>query len=405
VRSYSRAPAAALEAIQAFLHLETSAGFMLAGAALLALIVANTPLLGPYLALLDLPVEIRFGPLQIAKPFLLWINDGLMAIFFLLVGLEIKREVLDGELSSAEQLALPLAAALGGMVLPALIYASLNWRDAIGLRGWAIPAATDIAFALGALALVGARVPLALKVFLTALAVIDDLGAILIIAIFYTENLSFLSLALAAAGLAVLAAMNLAGVVRTSAYVLVGVILWVCVLKSGVHATLAGVALGLAIPLQAEDEEGHSPLRHLEHKLHPWVAYAILPVFAFANAGLPLRGLSLANLYQGVPLGIAAGLFVGKQLGVFGLSLLVTRLGIARMPEGANLLGLYGVSLLAGIGFTMSLFIGSLAFAGYKEDYTYALKLGVLAGSLASGLVGYLILRIATARAPAPAAG
>ena len=245
------------------------------------------------------------------------------------------------------------------------------------------------------------RPPLALKVFLTALAVIDDLGAIVIIALFYTANLSLVSLALAALCLAFLAAMNLAGVARTSAYVLVGVILWICVLKSGVHATLAGVALGLAIPLRAEDEEGHSPLRHLEHKLHPWVAYVILPVFAFANAGLPLSGISLANLYQGVPLGIAAGLFLGKQLGVFGLSMLVIRLGIAHMPEGANRLSLYGVSLLAGIGFTMSLFIGSLAFAGYKEDYAYAVRLGVLAGSLASGLLGYLVLRVATTRAAA----
>jgi NhaA family Na+:H+ antiporter len=391
------------EAMRAFLRMEAAGGLVLAGAAALALVLANTPLAAPYEALFALPLEIRLGAFGLAKPLLLWINDGLMAIFFLLIGLEIKREFLDGELSSRAQIALPAAAALGGMVAPAAIYAALNWQDPIGLRGWAIPAATDIAFALGVLAILGSRVPLALKVFLTAVAVIDDLGAIVIIAVFYTYELSLLSLALAGVALVVLVAMNLAGVARASAYVLVGVVLWVCVLKSGVHATLAGVALGLAIPLGTADEDGHSLLRHMEHKLHPWVAFVILPVFAFANAGVPLAGLTPAALFEPIPLGIAAGLLIGKQIGVFGGAMLAVRLGIARLPAGTTPLAIYGVSLLCGIGFTMSLFIGSLAFGGQVPGYYVAVRLGVLGGSILSGVLGYLVLRAALAERPAEA--
>jgi NhaA family Na+:H+ antiporter len=382
--------------IREFLRMEAAGGIVLGAAAVLALIASNSALAGFYALFLDLPVELRVGQLQIAKPLLLWINDGLMAIFFLLVGLEIKRELIEGELSSLRKAALPAIAAVGGMAAPALIYVLCNLTDATALQGWAIPAATDIAFAVGVLSLLGARVPLGLKVFLLALAIFDDLGAIVIIAIFYTADLSALSLLLAGGVLIVMLALNRLGVARIAPYALLGIVLWVCVLKSGVHATLAGVAMAFAIPISAP--EGESPLRQLEHALHPWVAFLVVPLFGFANAGVSFAGMSATALTEGVSLGIAAGLFIGKQLGVFGAVYASVRLGIARLPEGVGWTGLYGAGVLAGIGFTMSLFIGTLAWD--TADYAAPLRIGVLGGSLLSGVVGYAILLFATRRSP-----
>jgi Na+:H+ antiporter, NhaA family len=384
-----------LATIKDFLRLEASAGIILVIAAAVAMIWANSAAADLYAAILGAPVVVQVAALKIAKPLLLWINDGLMAIFFLLVALEIKREVLDGELSSVEQAALPAVAAAGGMLVPAAVYLFLTAGEPGLGRGWAIPTATDIAFAVGVLALLGSRAPPSLKIFLLALAIIDDLGAIVIIAVFYTDNLSLLSLGLAALGIAGLVALNLFRVSRAAPYVVVGVFLWVCVLKSGVHATLAGVAIGLAIPLRGAAAED-SPLRSLEHALHPWVTYAILPLFAFANAGVPLSGLSLAALLAPLPLGIAAGLFVGKQVGVFAATWLVVRLGFASLPPGAGWLQIYGVALLTGIGFTMSLFIGTLAFDGAAENI--AVRIGVLTGSLLSAVAGYAVLHWAGRR-------
>ncbi len=384
-----------LQAISEFLRLEAAAGVILFLAALLAVVCDNTALSPWYDALFDLPVGVRIGGLGLDKPLLLWINDGLMAVFFLLVGLEIKRELLEGELSRAAQAALPCVAAICGMLVPAAIYAALNRESPEALRGWAISSATDIAFALGVLALLGSRVPTSLKIFLTAVAVLDDLGAIVIIAVFYTSELSAPALALAAAALAGLVALNRAGVTRIAPYVLVGTALWVFVLKSGVHATLAGVAIGLAIPLRVADGRVASPLRNLERLLHPWVAYGILPLFAFANAGVSLAGLSLTQLASPVPLGIAAGLFFGKQIGIFGAVLILVRLKLASLPAGANWISVYGVALLCGIGFTMSLFIGTLAFD--EPHYAVDVRLGVILGSILSAGAGYLVLR-STAR-------
>jgi NhaA family Na+:H+ antiporter len=378
--------------IREFLKLEAAAGIVLVISAGLALVMANTFLAPFYQVFLDVPVVVQVGALKLAKPLLLWVNDGLMAIFFFLVGLEIKREVLQGELSSWSQASLPGFAALGGMAVPALVYVLINLGDPETLRGWAIPAATDIAFALGVLALLGSRVPAALKLLLLALAIMDDLGAIVIIAVFYTADMSLISLGLAAVGMVILACFNIFGVVRLAAYLLVGLAVWVCVLKSGVHATLAGVAVAFFIPLRAKTEAGESPLEHLEHTLHPWVAFAILPFFAFANAGISLEGLTLASLLAPVPLGIAAGLFIGKQIGVFGFAYGAVRLGLARLPQGVSWLQIYGLSLLTGIGFTMSLFIGTLAFDGL--DHATGVRLGVLLGSLLSAVGGYLLLRI-----------
>ncbi|MFM9842361.1 MAG: Na+/H+ antiporter NhaA [Dongiaceae bacterium] len=379
--------------IREFLRLESASGIVLLGAALLALIVSNSPLAPYYRVFLALPVEIRFGGLQIAKPLLLWINDGLMAVFFLLVGLEIKRELLEGELASFGQALLPAIAAIGGMAAPAAIYAVATAGNGDAVHGWAIPAATDIAFALGVLSLLGKRVPVALKIFLLAVAIFDDLGAIVIIALFYTSQLSLTSLVLAAIVLAAMFALNRAGVTRIAPYALLGIVLWVCVLKSGVHATLAGVAIALAIPIRAPD--GDSPLQDLEHMLHPWVAFLVTPLFGFANAGVSFAGIGFASLFEGVALGIAAGLLIGKQIGVFLPVFIFVRLGLARLPEGANWLSIYGVALLAGIGFTMSLFIGTLAWE--HTDYAAQLRLGVLGGSLLSAIAGYVVLRIATA--------
>ncbi len=379
-------------AIKEFLKLEAAGGLILVGSAALAMIMANSVLGGAYVAFLEIPVAVQVGALVIAKPLLLWINDGLMAVFFFLVGLEIKREVLQGELSSVAQASLPGVAAVGGMLVPALIYVAFNLGNADALRGWAIPAATDIAFALGVLALLGRRAPPALKIFLLALAIMDDLGAIIIIALFYTENLSWISLALAGAGILVLVAFNLFGITRVAAYVLVGIVIWVCVLKSGVHATLAGVVVALCIPLRARDAEGHSPLEHLEHILHPWSAFLIVPVFAFANAGVSLEGMTLGSLFGGIPLGIAAGLVIGKQIGVFGFTYVAVRAGICEMPAGTKWVQIYGLAMLTGIGFTMSLFIGTLAFEDI--EHAAAVRLGVLGGSLISAVGGYLLLLV-----------
>lgn len=385
-------------AIREFLRLEAAAGIILFFAAVLALLADNSPLAPFYEALLSTPARISVGAVALDKPLLLWINDGLMAIFFLLVGLEIKREIADGELSNPAQVVLPAVAALGGMAAPAAIYALVNLGDPAALRGWAIPAATDIAFALGVLSLLGRRVPIAIKVFLTAVAIFDDLGAIIVIAVFYTADLSWLSLAIAGGALVLLAALNLAGVTRLAPYMIVGLALWVCVLKSGVHATLAGVVLAAAIPLRALDEETRSPLRHLEERLHPWVAYLILPLFGFANAGVSFAGVSWGALGHPVTLGIILGLFVGKQVGIFGACWLAVRLGVARLPEGTDWLALYAVAILCGIGFTMSLFIGALAFD--DPGHAASLRIGVLAGSLISAIAGIAVMRVALARRP-----
>jgi NhaA family Na+:H+ antiporter len=388
-------------AIREFFKLESAGGICLFFAAVVAIVLDNSVLAPFYDSFLSIPVAVKIGALEIAKPSLLWINDGLMAVFFFLVGLEIKREALEGQLSSVNQIALPGVAAIGGMAVPAAIYAYFNWANPVDINGWAIPAATDIAFALGILMLLGSRVPLAIKVFLTAVAIIDDLGAIVIMALFYTENLSLTSLAWAVGGLVICAIMNLRGVTRVAPYILIGVIVWVAVLKSGVHATLAGVLLALAVPLRATDAEGHSPLRHLEHILHPWVvAFLVLPLFAFANAGVNFSGMSFSSLLEPLPLGIALGLFVGKQIDVFGATFLMIKTGLAKMPEGANWGMLYGVSLLCGIGFTMSLFVGGLAFD--DAAHATAIRLGVLAGSLAAGAVGYFVLKFAIAKPKAP---
>jgi NhaA family Na+:H+ antiporter len=381
-----------------FIHSQSLGGLVLALAAGLALVVSNSPLSTYYNQFLELPGELRLGGdwLVLSKSLLHWVNDLWMAVFFFLVGLEIKREMLEGELASASQAMLPAGAALGGMVVPALIYTAINWGNPVALRGWAIPAATDIAFALGILVLLGSRVPASLKVFLTAVAIIDDLGAILIIAFFYTDQLSFAALAGAGLGILVLIAFNRAKVMSIAPYVMVGLVVWLFVYKSGIHATLAGVATALTIPLS--DTRGGSPLRKAEHALHPWVAFAILPMFAFANAGVSLQGVSPATFLQTVPLGITAGLLLGKAVGVFGASWLLIRFAGARLPAESSKMQFFGVCLLCGVGFTMSLFIGSLAFDGQGAGYDTQVKLGVLCGSILSGVAGTLFLLKAARR-------
>lgn len=378
--------------IRDFLKLEAASGILLLVAAVLAMLMVNSPLQGLYEDFLSIPVIVRFADLEIAKPLLLWINDGLMAVFFFLVGMEIKREVLDGELSNPAQIVLPGVAAVGGMAVPALIFWSLNAGDIHAMSGWAIPTATDIAFALGMLSIFGDRVPTSLKIFLLTLAIIDDLGAIIIIAILYTSDISTTSLIVAAASLVALFALNRSGVTRISAYLLVGAILWVSVLKSGVHATLAGVLLGFFIPLKVKETDKAPPLRRLEEDLHTPVAFAILPLFAFANAGIPLAGTQLSDLTDGLPLGVALGLFLGKQIGIFLPSWAIIKSGFARMPEGATWASLYGVCLLCGIGFTMSLFIASLAFEGSHDDILAASRIGIMCGTLVSAIAGLTVL-------------
>jgi NhaA family Na+:H+ antiporter len=377
--------------IKQFLKMEASAGMLLIFAAVAALLIANTPLGFLYDSFLNVPVAVQVGQLEIAKPLLLWINDGLMAVFFFLVGLEVKREFMEGELSTPSQIALPAFAAFGGMAVPAAIYVFLNQGDAASLNGWAIPTATDIAFALGILALLGSRVPLSLKVLLTAIAIFDDLGAILIIAFFYTDNLSLAALAGAAVAVIGLIVVNRRGITRPAPFVLLGIILWVCVLKSGVHATLAGVVTAFAIPMTSRDEGG-SLLKHMEYALHPWVAFAILPLFAFANAGVSFSGIGVESFLEPVKLGISMGLFIGKQIGVFLLMWLCIKLSLAPMPPSTNWGQLYGVSLLCGIGFTMSLFIGSLAFE--HTGFDAPIRLGVLTGSAICALAGFLVLKL-----------
>ena len=395
-----------LRPLQEFLRLEAAGGLVLMAAATLALLIANSPVAGHYTALLELPLEVRLGALELAKPLSLWINDGLMAVFFFLVGMELKREVVEGHLSSWRQASLPAFAAVGGMLAPASLYAVLNWGDAVAMKGWAIPTATDIAFALGVLSLLGSRVPTALKAFLLSVAIFDDLGAIIVIALFYTAKLSLAALAVAAGLIVVLALLNRLGVTRTAAYVLVGIPLWIAVLKSGVHATLAGVVLAMFIPLRGSatspsPDAPLSPLRHLEHTLHPWVAFGVLPVFAFANAGVPLMGLSINDVAHPVPLGIVGGLFLGKQIGILTLCWLATRLRLASLPEEVNWWQLHGTALLCGIGFTMSLFIASLATEQGGDAAQLGLeRLGILLGTFLSGVAGYLVLRAALSRRP-----
>ena len=371
---------------------QSLAGVVLALAALLALIVSNSPLSHFYQQFLQWPGELRLGQnwLVLSKSLLHWVNDLWMAVFFLLVGLEIKRELIEGELASRSQALLPAGAALGGMMVPALIYISLNWGQAIALRGWAIPAATDIAFSLGILILLGRRVPASLKVFLMAVAIIDDLGAIMIIALFYTDHLSFSALLGAGLSLMVLVAFNRAKVRALTPYMLGGLIVWLFVYKSGIHATLAGVATALTIPLS--DGKGGSPLKKAEHALHPWVAFVILPMFAFANAGVSLQGVTISTLLQNVSLGISLALLIGKVTGVFGASWLLIRFSGAKLPDAASWSQFFGVCALCGVGFTMSLFIGALAFEGQGAYYETQVKLGVLCGSLLSALLGTFFL-------------
>jgi NhaA family Na+:H+ antiporter len=388
--------------LREFLRLETSGGLVLMGATVLALVCANLPGVSwAYNELLHLDFEARIGGLGLEKDFLHLVNDGLMAVFFLLVGLELKREFLAGHLSDRRTVVLPIFAAIGGVALPALIYTLVAGADPVGSKGWAIPAATDIAFSLGVLSLLGSRVPLSLKVFLTTIAIVDDLAAIVIIALFYTEKLSLLALLLGLVGVGVLIILNRAGVTRPMAYLFVGALIWFCVLESGVHATLAGVAVAMTIPLTTKDPD-YSPLRYLEHALHPWVAFMIIPVFAFANAGIAFGNVSPELITGPVSLGIAAGLLIGKTVGVFGFSALATRFG-ARLPEGVSWVSLLGVSLLTGIGFTMSLFIGTLAFERAGVDYAIATRLGVLSGSLIAGALGYLVLRRSLPKQVVPA--
>ncbi len=374
----------------AFMQHDAASGIVLLGSAFLALILQNSPASWLYDGLLGTPVTVGVGAIIVDKPLLLWINDGLMAIFFFLVGLEIKRELMVGELSTAKQASLPVIAAIGGMLVPALIYSTINWTDDIALHGWAIPAATDIAFAVGVLALLGPRVPTALKVFLLALAIIDDLGAIIIIAFFYTAHLSLAALGLAAVGVAMLAMLNFRGVTRIAPYVLIGVFIWLCVLKSGVHATLAGVVTALAIPLTIPNGETQSPLVKLEDALHPWVTFGVLPLFAFGNAGVTLAGMTLAKVFSAIPMGIALGLFLGKPIGIFGFSFAAIKLKLAGKPDGSTWPQMFGVAILGGIGFTMSLFIGMLAFV--DAERAAEIRIGVLLGSITSAIVGYLVL-------------
>ncbi len=382
-----------------FLKLESASGIILILAALVAIGLANSVLAQHYQSFLNTEVQVRIAALDINKPLLLWINDGFMAIFFLLVGLEVKREMLEGALSSRVQATFPAIAAVGGMLAPALIYSFFNYGDEATRAGWAIPAATDIAFALGVMALLGKRVPTSLKVFLLALAIMDDLGVIVIIALFYTQQLSLTALAIGVAATLTLLWMNRRGEDRIGLYMLVGLVLWVAVLKSGVHATLAGVIVGFMIPLNGKRYA--SPLKHLEHVLHPWSAFLILPLFAFANAGVSLEGISLSALLSPLPMGIILGLFVGKPLGIFTISWLAVKLGVAQLPKGVNFKQIFAVSILCGIGFTMSMFIASLAFEHGGVDYGSYSRLGILAGSTLAAVAGYIALRISLPRGEA----
>ncbi len=380
-----------LRAIDRLFRHEAAGGLLLMASVVAALIVANSALGPVYESVLGTYLKISIGDTGLAKPLILWINDGLMAVFFFLIGLELKRELIDGKLKNMRDVVLPGVAALGGIALPALIFAGFNWGSPATLRGWAIPAATDIAFALGVLALVGSRAPASLKIFLLTLAILDDLGAILIIALFYTADLRVEYLVYALAPLAGMAWLNWRGAHRVAPILLLGAILWVLVLKSGVHATVAGVLTALFIPFR--DKFGKSPLLSMEHALAPYVLYLIVPLFAFANAGIVFSGMALSDLTQPLPLGAALGLFLGKQAGVFGAVYLMVHFGFARLPAQARWTHIYGVALLAGIGFTMSLFIGTLSFD--DPVLINQMRLGVMLGSLVSALLGYAVLRTA----------
>lgn len=380
--------------IDEFLHLEAAGGIILIIAALTALVLANTPLSAYYDLLLSTLVAVQVGDLEIAKPLLLWINDGLMAIFFFLVGLELKRELIEGELSKIENLILPAIGAVGGIVVPGLIYAWFNSGDSVAMQGWAIPTATDIAFALGILSLLGSRIPTSVKIFLTSLAIFDDVAAIVIIALFYTANISMFALGFVAVCIPVLYYLNRRGTDSKFPFVLIGILMWIAMLKSGIHATLTGVILAFFIPLRSDEKTGYSMLRSMEHDLHGTVAFIVLPVFAFANAGINLTGVGSEQLFHDVPMGIAVGLFLGKQIGIFALCCAAIKLGFTKLPEGMTFGSLFGTAALCGVGFTMSLFIGSLAFEETGVDLLFDERLGIIVGSLASGIVGYLILRL-----------
>ncbi|MFK7863847.1 MAG: Na+/H+ antiporter NhaA [Pseudohongiellaceae bacterium] len=377
--------------ILAFFRLESAGGILLMGSAVLAMVLANSPLDGLYQSFLATPVETRFGALEIAKPLLLWINDGLMAVFFFLVGLELKRELVEGELSEPSNIILPGVGAIGGMAFPAAIYLLFNYDDPVASQGWAIPAATDIAFALGVLTLLGSSVPTSIKVFLTSLAIFDDVAAIVIIAVFYTASISMVGLAVVAACLPVLFLLNRYNIIEKSPYMFVGIIMWVAMLKSGVHATLAGVIVAMFIPMRCRKDPSFSPLASLEHDLHSVVAYFVLPVFAFANAGISFRGLDSNQLLHSAPVGIAIGLVIGKQLGIFSLCFIAVKSGLTSLPKGITFPRLYGTAALCGIGFTMSLFIGGLAFSDSATVFDE--RIGIIAGSLLSGIIGYFVLR------------
>ncbi|PJG85013.1 Na+/H+ antiporter NhaA [Conservatibacter flavescens] len=384
-----------LYSIKRFFQLESASGILLLVFALLAIILANTNVNSFYFALLNMPVSIQVGPLILDKDFIHWINDGFMAVFFLLVGLEVKRELLEGSLSTYQQAIFPAVAAIGGMVVPAIVYYFITQSEPALHNGWAIPMATDIAFALGIVALLGKQVPLPLKVFLLALAIIDDLGAIVIIALFYSSGLNLLSLTIATLAIIVLFIMNRFKVTSLCAYMFVGLILWAAVLKSGVHATLAGVIIGFCIPLRGKN--GEEPLHTFEHILAPWCSFFVLPLFAFANAGVSLGNISLDMLTSPLPLGIALGLLLGKPIGVFAFSYIAVKLNIAKLPEGINFKQILAIAVLCGIGFTMSMFLAGLAFEGaVGENINTLSRLGILLGSTLSAIIGYVLLNRTT---------
>ncbi len=385
--------------LRSFFKTESAGGILLFITAILAIILSNSPLESYYQVFLSIPVEIKLGPLEIAKPLLLWINDGLMAIFFFLVGLELKRELMEGELSDKRNIILPGIGAVGGMVVPALVYLYFNYQDPETIRGWAIPAATDIAFALGVLALLGSRVPTSIKIFLTSLAIFDDIGAIIIIAVFYTSSISFTALIMVVLCVMVLFVMNKRNLITKTPYIIVGVVMWVAMLKSGVHATLAGVLLAMFIPMRSNADPNYSPVKALEHELHSVVAFIVLPIFAFANAGINLDGVTADQVFHNVPVGIALGLFVGKQVGIFAFCWVFIKFNLAKLPNGMNWMTLYGTSALCGIGFTMSLFIGSLAFDSSIMEFAFDERLGIILGSLCSGILGYILLHMALPKA------
>lgn len=380
--------------IKNFINKESFGGILLVSTAIIAMIVANSPLNAYYSLLLDVPVVIQVGAFEISKPLLLWVNDGFMAVFFLLIGLELKREFIEGELSKISNVILPAIGAVGGMLVPASIYVFINYDDPVALQGWAIPAATDIAFALGILALLGSKVPISLKIFLTSLAIFDDVGAILIIAFFYTSNISFFALSVAALCCTFLYLLNKRDVAEKSMYVFIGIVMWVAMLKSGVHATLAGIILAMFIPIKSKTNPNISPLKTMEHDLHSVVAFFILPIFAFCNAGINFHGMGIEQVFHSVPLGIALGLFLGNQVGIFVFCWIAIKIGITKLPNDMSWLSLYGTAALCGVGFTMSLFIGSLAFEETGVNLIIDERIGILAGSLASGLLGYSILRL-----------